>query len=400
MSSKLKSVNTVPVNFYKDGELNLVDLSLSGNTISFKKNNSKKTSSLYLIPALVDLKSYLGEPGNDLAETLESLISAAEKGGFKHVLVHSNEYRILKNKEDIQFVNASGQVMLQAVGSATKKLDLEEMADLFEMYQAGSKVIAFPGIKAASSGITQRTQQYLNNFNGILVVNPYDSDIRSEAMVAETPVTTSLGFSGAPDMAEYSIVERDIAIATYNCAPIHFSGITTKESVDVIAKAKIKGINVTCDVSIASLCFTDENIEGYDSNFKLNPFLRDKIHQKALFKGLKEGTIDAIASYHQPQIIEDKKCEFGFAKYGITSLQTYLSLDIEHIIPQIGWEKFISCASLNPEKISGNTCGNKYILIDTEETCTLNEKTNQSLSKNSPVWGQQLHGKVLGMYKL
>mgnify|MGYP000521615417 CR=1 FL=1 len=398
MSSKKKAENYSQVNFYKNGKFSLVDLSIQGKEFKTQISKSKKGGNLYLIPAMVDLKTYLGEPGNDLAETLTSLERVALTGGYERVLVHSNAERLLKNKEDIQFVNQSNKVTIQAVGSATK--GNHEMSELFEMYSAGSKVFALPGRAAVNSGLTQRIQQYINNFKGNLMVNPYDDQIRNTAQVAETPITTSLGLSGAPDMSEYSIVERDIAIAKYNCAPIHFSGITTKESVDAIAQAKKDGIQVSCDVSIFSLCFTDEDLVDYNSNLKLFPFLRSKGHQTALIDGLKKGTIDAIASYHQPQIIEDKKCEFSFAKYGVISLQTFLPLAIKHVIPRIGWERFVESTSANPAIIARAEHSNQYILIDTESTWELNKKTNQSLSNNSPIWGKEMKGEVIGRFKL
>lgn len=398
MSSKKKADKYSQVNFYNKGEFSVVDLSVSGKDLKIQKSKQKKANRFYLIPAMVDLKTNLGEPGNNLAETLSSLGKSAQSGGFERILVHSNTNRLLKNKEDILFVNQPNKISIQAVGAATK--GNHEMAELYEMYTAGSKVFAIPGRASVNSGLTQRIQQYINNFEGNLMVNPYDDQIRHSAQVAETPVTTSLGFSGAPDMAEYTIVERDIAIAKYNCAPIHFSGITTKESVEAIKKAKKEGVQVSCDVSIFSLCYTDEDLTEYDSNFKLFPFLRSLEHQAALLQGLKNGTIDAIASYHQPQIVEDKKCEFSFAKYGAISLQSFLPMAIAHVIPRIGWERFVECTAIQPIKIAKAKQSSQFILVDTQSTWTLNKKTNHSLSNNSPVWNQELKGSIIGRYKI
>lgn len=389
--------SNVKVNYFKNGKLNSAVLSLKGK--SYTINNVKPAriakGNLYLIPAMVDLKSYLGEPGNDLAESLDSICKTAELGGFERVLVHSNAERLIQNKEDVSFVTRKGKVALQPVGSALVDGEKEKMSNLFEMNKAGARVFAFPGIKSSSSSSIQITQQYINNFEGQLMVNAYDNGIKPNAIVAETPVTTALGFSGAPDMTEHIIVKRDIEIARYNCAPIHFSGISTLESVEEIAKAKKEGLRVTCDVSIFSLCYTDKDLEEYDSNLKIFPFLRTKTHQTALLKGLKNGVIDAIASYHQPQIVEDKNCEFDFAKYGAISLQTFMPLALKHVIPVIGWTRFIECSSTLPLKIAHEEHSGQFILIDTEAEWEFNKKSNASLSSNSNLFGAKLKGKVL-----
>lgn len=398
--SKKKTSNAQLAHFYNKGKWSLVDVSTKDGKWEIKKSNHNNQSTLYLIPALVDLKGYLGEPGNDLAESLESIMKCADAGGFERILVHSNENRLLKNKEDIAFVTKSGKTILQPVGSAVKGIATEEMSDMYEMHKAGATVFAFPGIGAKSGGVTQRTHQYIHNFGGLLMTNVYDAAYNKQAMVAETAKITELGFSGAPDFSELTIVQRDIAIANYNCAPIHFSGITTKESVAAIARAKKEGIRVTCDVSIFSLCYTDEDLETYDANLKVFPFLRTQEHQKALLKGLKDGTIDAIASYHQPQQIEDKLCEFSFAKFGAISLQTFISMALKHVIPHIGWDTFVKVTSINPMEISQSSSSDHYILVDTELEWSLNEKTNLSLAKNTSLFGTVLKGKVIGKNKI
>ena len=194
------------------------------------------------------------------------------------------------------------------------------------------------------------------------------------------------------------MVSRDIYLAQYNDARVHFSTISTANSVDLIRKAKKAGVKVTCDVAAHALVLTEDLLEGFDSNYKVKPPLRTKADQKALLAGLKDGTIDAIVSQHTPQEIEFKNVEFEIASYGITGLQTALPLAIK---AGMSPEQIVEKMAVNPRKILGLPipvleAGNSanFILFDTLEEWTLNEKTNCSRSENSPFFGENLIGKI------
>jgi dihydroorotase len=218
----------------------------------------------------------------------------------------------------------------------------------------------------------------------------------------EGTMSTYLGMKGNPSLAEELMVSRDLYLAEYNDARIHFSTISTANSVGLIRKAKKAGVKVTCDVAAHALVLTEELLEGFDSNYKVKPPLRTKADQKALLAGLKDGTIDAIVSQHTPHEIEFKNVEFEIASYGITALQTALPLALK---AGLSPEQIVEKMSVNPRKILGLLnpvleAGNSanFILFDPSDEWTFDEKSNYSRSANSPFMGTNLSGKVKLVY--
>jgi dihydroorotase len=194
------------------------------------------------------------------------------------------------------------------------------------------------------------------------------------------------------------MVSRDLYLAEYNDARIHFSTISTERTVDLIRKAKKAGVKVSCDVAAHQLVFTEENLEGFDSQFKVKPPLRTKADQKALIAGLKDGTIDAIVSQHTPHEIEFKDVEFEIASFGIIGLQTVLPLALKSGLSP---EQIVEKLAISPRKLMGIEIPSfdlgisaNFILFNPLEKWTLNEDSNKSKSFNSPLMGQELTGKV------
>jgi len=211
-------------------------------------------------------------------------------------------------------------------------------------------------------------------------------------------MSTYLGMKGIPNLAESLMVSRDLYLAEYNEAPIHFTTISTAESVELIKKAKAKGLKVTCDVAAHNLVFTEDDLVGFDSNYKVSPPLRTKKDVKALLKGLKEGVIDAIVSQHTPQEIEFKNVEFHIAKPGITGLQTVLPLLLKAGLSE---DQIVEKLSIKPREIVGLPVpafeiGEKanLVVFDTQEKWTFDAKSNKSKCANNPLFGQELIGKV------
>jgi dihydroorotase len=225
-----------------------------------------------------------------------------------------------------------------------------------------------------------------------------DQDIAAKGKMNEGVMSTFLGMKGNPSLAEELMVARDLYLAEYNEARIHFSTISSHRSVDLIRKAKKAGVKVTCDVAAHHLVLTEDNLEGFDSQYKVKPPLRTKTDQKALIAGLKDGTIDAIVSQHTPHEIEFKDVEFEIASYGIIGLQTVLPLALKSgLSPEMIVEKL----AISPRKLLGITIpifdlgiSANFILFNPIEKWTLNEKSNKSKSNNSPFMGQELTGKV------
>jgi len=214
----------------------------------------------------------------------------------------------------------------------------------------------------------------------------------------EGVVSTYLGMKGIPNLAESLMISRDLYLAEYNEAPIHFTTISTAESVDLIKKAKAKGLKVTCDVAAHNLVYTDEEVAGFDSNYKVSPPLRTKNDVKALLKGLKDGVIDAVVSQHTPQEVEFKNVEFHIAKNGITGLQTTLPLLIKAGLSdeQIVDKLVVGSRQVVNVKVPTFEIGEQanLVLFDRKETWTFDEKSNKSKGRNNPLFGTELVGKV------
>jgi len=206
---------------------------------------------------------------------------------------------------------------------------------------------------------------------------------------------------GIPNLAESVMISRDLFLAEYNESPIHFSTISTEEGVDLIKKAKAKGIKVTCDVAAHNLVFTDEDVKGFDSNYKVSPPLRTKKDVKALIKGLKDGVIDAVVSQHTPQEIEFKQVEFQIAKNGIIAAQTVLPLLLK---AGLTVETIVEKLAINPRKVLGLDIpviaeGEEanLVLFSPSKKWIFDNKTNKAKSANSPLFGQELTGQVIAV---
>ena len=240
---------------------------------------------------------------------------------------------------------------------------------------------------------------YLKQINSLLISKPLDKTF-SRGVVNEGYNSHSVGLKGIPRISESIAVKRDLSILEYVGGRIHFSGISTKESVSLIRDAKKKKLNVTCDVPIYNLLLDDSNIIDFDTNFKVNPPLRDREDIDALINGIKDGTIDIIASHHQPQDIDVKKCEFEKAEFGIISIQTFFSNIIE-LSRKIPLDILLKTFSSKPKEILGIersaiSEGSKasFTIFDSDGSWDYKEKTNLSKSFNSPWLNWSLKGRV------
>jgi dihydroorotase len=214
-----------------------------------------------------------------------------------------------------------------------------------------------------------------------------------------------LGLKGIPALTEELAIKRDIELAKYANAAIHFSHISSKGSVEIIQKAKRQGLNITCDVAIANLCFVDSDLKDYNSNLKLNPPLRGKEDRKALWAGLVDGTIDAIVSDHNPQNIENKEVEFEYAEEGMITLQTLLPMVIANAPKGFEISNIVEKLCLNPRKIIGQDLPildkNQtvdFILFDPTKKWIFNNLTNKSKSRNSMLFDKEIIGKVMASF--
>ncbi|MBR9859316.1 amidohydrolase family protein [bacterium] len=360
---------------------------------------------LYVSAGWMDLRTHLTDPGLEHKDDLQRLCETAAAGGFTAICTLPDSDPSIDSKSGIEYLrnrNSNQLTQILPMGALSVQTKGENLAELYDMHQSGA--VAFTDADhMVNSGLLRKALMYTKPFKGLIVSFPMDMSIHHEGQVNESENTVTTGLKLSPALAEYTCVKQQLDIAEYCEAPIHFSGISTKESVNLIKEARKKGQEVTCDVSIFNLCLTDEVAERFDSNLKLMPLLRTDKDRKALIKGLKDGVIDAICSNHHPQNVELKKVEFDYADFGSLSHQSFLPMMLE-LEKEVGLELLIEKITRGPRSIIGN----EEIAIEEGKAATLtvfdssqdweyNSKTNKSLSSNSYLLNQTLRGKVVAV---
>jgi dihydroorotase len=355
----------------------------------------------FLSPGFLDINVNFGEPGLETKEDIDSGCSAAVAGGFTAVALMPNTQPPIHSKAEVSYlVNKSQNTLVDIlpIGCITHNREGKEMAEMFDMQRSGAIAFSDGNRPLTNAGLMSRALLYTKSFNGLVFSYAEDQDIAAKGKMNEGVMSTFLGMKGNPSLAEELMVSRDLYLAEYNESRIHFSTISTARSIDLIRNAKKAGVKVTCDVAAHHLVLTDDELEGFDSHYKVKPPLRTKADQKALIAGLKDGTVDAIVSQHTPHEIEFKNVEFEIAAFGIIGLQTVLPIALKAgLSPELILDKLvIGPRNVLGLSIPGLEVGNSanFILYNPSEEWILNEETNKSKSSNSPFIGQKLTGKV------
>ena len=358
-----------------------------------------------LSPGFFDLNCVFGDPGLETKEDIQTGTAAAAAGGFTEIAIMPNTKPVVHSKGEVEYIlnRAKGNLVnVYPIGAISQNLEGKELAEMFDMKQAGAVAFAEAGKAIADDGFMSRALQYALGFDGLLFTHPENKALAGKAHVNESATTILLGMKGIPALAEEMQVSRDIFLAQYHNAPIHISNISTAGSVALIKKAKKDGVKVTCDVAAHQLVFTEELLNDFDSNYKVKPPLRSKADNKALINGLKDGTIDAISSQHRPHEIEFKNVEFEIANYGIIALQTVLpllvqaGLDTALIVEKLAFAPR-NLLKLEVPEIKIGAVAN-FTVFNVNKDWTLNNETNKSKSANSPLFNKTLKGKVELVY--
>jgi len=361
---------------------------------------------LHVSPGWVDVFANFGDPGYEFKETLETGAAAAAAGGYTDVMVIPNTNPCIHNKSGVEYIVQKSKTLpvnVHPVGAITKNTEGKELAEMYDMRASGA--IAFSdGINSVqSSGLLLKALQYVKTFDGTLIQLPDDKTINPHGLMNEGIVSTQLGLPGKPAMAEELIVARDIKLARYAASKLHFTGVSSKKSLEYIKRGKESGLGISCSVTPYQLYFSDEDMRDYDTNLKVNPPLRTKEDRDAMQQAISDGTIDCIATHHLPHEFDSKVLEFEYAKYGMIGLETAYAV-LHTAMPSVPNEKWIELLSINPRRLFGLEqatikAGNKAIftLFDPLKKWKYEEKDIVSKSKNSPFIGNELSGKVLGI---
>ncbi|MGA6117567.1 dihydroorotase [Sphingobacterium anhuiense] len=348
-----------------------------------------------------DLNANFGEPGLETKEDITSGSAAAAAGGYTAVAVMPNTQPAIQSRAEVALIVniAKGNLVdILPIGAVSKNREGHEMAELYDMKQTGAIAFSDGNKSMQHAGLMSRALLYARGFGGLIIAHPEDASMAGGNKMNEGVMSTYLGMKGIPNLAESLMVSRDLYLAEYAESPIHFTTISTAEAVDLIKKAKAKGIQVTCDVAAHQLVFTEDEIVDFDSNYKVSPPLRTKSDAKALIKGLKDGVIDAVVSQHTPHEIEFKNVEFHIAKNGIIGLQTVLPLLIKAGLNE---QQIVEKLAVNSRRIVGLTLPEikegevaNLVLFSMNENWIFDQESNRSKSRNSPLFGKELKGKV------
>lgn len=357
-------------------------------------------------PGLVDMHVHLREPGQEYKEDIESGTRAAAVGGVTSVACMPNTDPVADNESVISYIKTkakeAGYANVYPIGAISKGLKGKELAEIGMMRFAGAVAVSDDGHPVEDSGLMQRALIYADMFDIPVISHCEELSIAGEGTMNEGDVATELGLKGISRAAEEVMVARDIIVAEAEHKRIHIAHVSTRGSVELVRQAKKRGVRVTCETCPHYFSLTEEAVRGYDTNAKMNPPLRTADDVEAIKEGLKDGTIDCIVTDHAPHHIDEKNLEFALAKNGIVGLETSLGLGIKNLVKTgvLTMSELIEKMSFNPSKILGINKGTlgegksaDIIIFDPDREWTVDARSLQSKSKNTPFDGEVLYGK-------
>ena len=360
----------------------------------------------WIVPGFIDMHVHLREPGEEYKETIESGTRAAAAGGFTGVACMPNTRPVNDCQSVTRFIlekAANAYARVYPVGAISKGSAGDSLAEFGEMKEAGIVAVSDDGMPVLDSQLMRRALEYASNFALPVISHSEDLALSRNGVMNEGFLSTSMGLKGIPHVAEEIMIYRDIALAEYTGIAVHIAHISTQESVNLIRLAKSKGCPVTAETTPHYFTITEEAVSGYNTNAKMNPPLRTREDIKALVAGLRDSTIDAIATDHAPHSQLEKDVEFDQAANGIIGLETAVPLTLALVRKKaITEQRMVELLSINPAKILGVEGGTltkgkdaDITVIDPKKRFVYNEEGIVSKSHNSPFLDMELQGKAV-----
>lgn len=362
-----------------------------------------------IVPGFADVHVHLREPGREDEETVQTGIEAGMNGGFTALCCMPNTEPAIDCAEVVTFVKdraANSLVDVHPIGAVTKKREGKELALLGEMFEAGVVGFSDDGEPVSTSKMMKYALEYSSMFDLPIIEHCEDKSLTENGVMNESVNSTKFGLPPHPSLAEVIIALRDIAILKYTGGKLHLAHISAKETVEVLRQAKQEKLNITGEVTPHHFILTDDVVENYDTNTKVNPPLRTQADVDALIEGLKDGTIDIIASDHAPHSIEEKEWEYIYAPFGIIGLETSIGLTLTKLFHTkiLSLEEIIYKMSINPRrifklreaKIQTGVLANLTIL-DLNQEWVIDKFSFKSKSINTPFHDWKVKGRAIGV---
>lgn len=364
-----------------------------------------------IAPGLVDMHTHLREPGREDEETVLTGTRAAVKGGFTTVACMPNTEPPLDNPAIIkslkEIIEKQALCSVTIVGCITEGRAGKRPTDFHKMKKEGVAAVSDDGSSVDDEKVMTEALEQSNEEGLLIIEHCEDKKISSSGVMNQSFTSTKLGLRGIEKRAEYEMIRRDIELARKFSSRIHIAHVSAKESVELIRKAKKSGVKVTAETAPHYFSLTEECCATYDTNTKMNPPLRSREDVEAIKEGIKDGTIDAIATDHAPHTDSEKDVEFDFAPFGIIGLETSLSLSIMELVERkvISWPDLITRMSVSPAKILGIKKGTlkkgsiaDIVIIDPNKEYNYMKDSIESKSKNSPFISWALKGRALTVF--
>jgi dihydroorotase len=389
----------------RDGEID--ELAEPGGAPEIEGAETVDGEGLLALPAFVDPHVHLRVPGQEHKEDLETGTRSAAAGGYCAVIAMANTSPPIDSAAVLGSVRERAEreasIPVGFMANATRGMAGTELSEMAELRDAGAIGFSDDGLPIANARVLRRALQYQRLAGGLIALHEEDPELSAGGVMHEGEVSAALGMAGVPSVSESTMIARDCSLALFEDAPIHVQHLSARASVEEVARAKAAGVRVTCEATPHHLTLTDEVVRSLDARFKMNPPLRSEDDRQALVDGLRDGTIDCIATDHAPHASEEKEVPFEEAAWGVTGLETafaalYTDLVLPGVLPlgllverlTCGGEPFgIEAPRLEPG------AGVNVTLIDPELTWTVGEEGYESRSYNNCFAGRELTGRVL-----
>lgn len=374
------------------------------NPVGIKIINAEK---LWVIPGMIDIHCHLREPGYEYKETIKTGTMAGAAGGYTSLVAMANTMPVNDNASVTEYIlkkaKEEGVVNVFPVGAVTKAMKGEALVEMGELKEAGVVALSDDGRPIMKSDVMRKALEYAKIFELPIISHCEDIYLSGDGVMNEGYTSTVLGLKGIPSASEVVMVARDIALAELTGGRVHIAHVSTRRSVELIREAKAKGVRVTAEVTPHHLTLTDEAVMGFNTNAKVNPPLRGEGDREALIEGLRDGTIDCIATDHAPHSLVDKEVEFDIASFGIVGLETALPLLLALVFEgKIGIHELLEKVSINPSRILNINRGTlkpgsiaDITIIDPEAEWVVDPSLFHSKGRNTPFKGWRMKGRVV-----